>query len=827
MLSHLDRKLWRDLSRMKGQALSVALVMACGLAMLTMSRSLIYSLESTRDEYYEANRFAEVFAHLKRAPNSVAEQAARIPGVAGVEPGIAVGVVLDLPGVDEPCSGVVRSLPDRGEPELNRLYLRSGRWLSPGSRGELLVGEAFANANQMRPGDTLALLLNGRRQEFRVAGIVLSPEFIFESRPGAALPDNRTYGIFWMPYEEVARAFNLYGAFNHLTLRLAPGGMTHGGTGGTPAPLAAASPPSSPASSAVSPSAFLSAPEVVSERAVVAAVDRLLEPYGGRGAYTRRDHPSHIRVSDEIRVLETLSIGFPLVFLSVAAFMTNSVLSRLLNLQREQIAILKAFGFSNRQVVTHYLKFSFVIVAVGLVVGALGGAALGKKLVVMYQMWFRFPDLQFRFAAPALVFASCAGALAAFLGVFSAVRRAARLPPADAMRPEPPANYRPAFVERTGIGRYLSHTFRIAVRNIERRPMQAVFTVAGLALATGILIVPNTFRDSVKHILGLQWDVVERHDIVLGLVDPADTRVQHAFARLPGVLNVEPTRSAPARLRFGHRSRQLGIEGLPAGGVHTRIVDAALRQVPLPESGFVLSTKLAEVLGASVGDEITVEFLEGRRATRRVELAALCDDLAGIGAYMEIRALNRLLDEGRIVTGASFTVDSARRAEFLLALKGVPRVAWVAIKESLRENFARTTAASINLIQSIYLTFATVVAFGVVYNNARISLAERARELATLRVIGFSQREVGAVLVTELVILALIAVPVGLVLGTGFARGIISMVNTETVRLPLVLTPANYAYAALTVTVASTLSALFVLRRLRKLDLVGTLKAPE
>ncbi len=811
MLSHLDRKLWRDLSRMKGQAISVALVMACGLAMLTMSRSLIHSLASTRDEYYEANRFAEVFAHLKRAPNSVAMQVARVPGVAGVQAGISVGVVLDLPGVDEPCSGVVRSLPDHGEPELNRLYLREGRWLSPGSRGELLVGEAFANANRLRPGDALALLLNGRRQEFRVAGIVLSPEFIFESRPGAALPDNRTYGIFWMPYEEVARAFNLYGAFNHLSLRLAPGGAAGMGdrlAGGV--------------SSTTS-----TTPELVSERAVVAAVDRLLEPYGGRGAYTRRDHPSHIRVSDEIRVLETLSIGFPLVFLSVAAFMVNSVLSRLLNLQREQIAILKAFGFSNREVVMHYLKFSFVIVAAGLVVGALGGAVLGKKLVVMYQMWFRFPDLQFRFAAPALVFASCAGALAAFLGVFSAVRRAARLPPADAMRPEPPANYRPAFVERTGIGHYLSHTFRIAVRNIERRPMQALFTVAGLALATGILIVPNTFRDSVKQILGLQWDVVERHDIVLGLVDPADTRVQHAFARLPGVVNVEPVRGAPARLRFGHRSRQLGIEGLPAYGVHTRIVDASLRQVPLPAAGLVVSTKLAEVLGASVGDEITIEFLEGRCQTRRVELVALCDDLAGIGAYMEIRALNRLLDEGQIVTGASFTVDASRRAEFLRALKGVPRVAWVAVKESLRENFARTTAASINLIQSIYLTFATVVAFGVVYNNARISLAERARELATLRVIGFSQREVGAVLVTELVILALFAVPVGLVLGTGFARGIISMVNTETVRLPLVLTSSNYAYAALTVTVASTLSALFVLRRLRKLDLVGTLKAPE
>ena len=788
MLSHLNRKLWRDLSRMKGQAMAVALVMACGLAMLTMSRSLINSLESTRAEYYEGYRFADVFAHLKRAPNSVADRATQIRGVAGVQAGLSVSVTLDIPGLDEPASGQVRSLPDHGEPDLNRLFLRAGRWLAPGGRGELLVGEAFANANQLKPGDHIAMLMNGRRQEFQIAGIVLSPEFIFESRPGAALPDNRTYGIFWMPYEEVAKAFDLYGAFNYLALRLAPG---------------------------------------ASERGVIAAVDRLIEPYGGRGAYGRADHPSHIRVSDEIRVLTALSIGFPLVFLSVAAFMVNAVLSRLLNLQREQIAILKAFGFENRDIVLHYLKFAFVIVAIGLAIGALGGLLLGTKLVVMYKMWFRFPELHFRFDRAALVWASLVGMFAATLGVFNAVRRAAKLPPAEAMRPEPPANYRPALVERTGIAHFLSHTFRIAIRNIERRPMQAFFTVAGLALATGILIVPNTFRDSVKEILGFQWDVLEREDLSIGLIEPASAKVNHLFEQLPGVVSVEPFRSVPVRLRFGHRTRQLGVRGMEAGGIQTRIIDKSLHAIPLPADGIVVSAKLAEVLAARVGDLLTIETLEGKKLERSVRLVGLAEDLAGVTAYMDMHALNRFLEEGDIITGANFTIDAAHRAQFLRELKGIPRVSWVAIKESLRENFRKTTAASINLIQTIYLTFATVVAFGVVYNNARISLAERARELATLRVVGFSQREVGSVLVTELIILALVAVPIGLLLGTGFATGIIRMVNTETVRLPLVLTAHNYATATLIVTVASILSALIVLRNLKQLNLVSALKAPE
>jgi putative ABC transport system permease protein len=788
MYSYLDLKLLRDLRRLKGQVGAVAVVMGCGLAMMIMARSLIHSLESTRLEYYEANRFAEVFAHVKRAPWTLINRIAELPGVAAVQAGISSQVTLDIPGLDEPASGLVRSLPEREVPELNRLFLREGQWLTPGRRGEVLVGEAFANANGLHPGSSIAMLLNGRRESFRIAGIVLSPEFIFESRPGAALPDNRTYGIFWMAYPQLAAAFDLDGAFNEVAMALAPG---------------------------------------ASERAVIAALDRLLTPYGGRGAYGRADHPSHIRVSDEIRVLSTLAVGFPVVFLTVAAFMTNAVLTRLLTLQREQIAILKAFGFANREIVVHYLKFALVIVVIGSILGTLGGIAMGHRLVELYHRFFRFPELGFRLSTPALPIAVFVSAAAAAAGVFSAVRRAAQLPPAEAMRPEPPASHRPALLERTGIGRYLSHTFRIAVRNLERRPMQALFTVAGLSLATGILIVPNCFRDGVDQVMDFQWDTIQRQDLNVGLIEPAAAPVQHTLRQLPGVLSVEPFRGVFVRFRFGHHHRQLVLQGIPAARRHTRIIDSSTRELTLPPAGLVMSVKLAEVLGARVGDPIFVECLEGKRLIRPVPLVGLSDDFSGMVAYMELGALNRLVEEGEMVNGASFNIDPARRAEFLHALKDIPRVSWVAIKNSLRANFRQTTAASINLIQSIYLIFATIVAFGVVYNNAHISLAERARELATLRVVGFSRREVGAVLVTELVLLAVVAVPLGLVLGTGFATAILRQVNTETVRLPLVLTIHNYSFAVATVAIASLISALFVLRRLNRLDLVGALKAPE
>ena len=241
----------------------------------------------------------------------------------------------------------------------------------------------------------------------------------------------------------------------------------------------------------------------------------------------------------------------------------------------------------------------------------------------------------------------------------------------------------------------------------------------------------------------------------------------------------------------------------------------------------MVSAKLAEVLGAAVGDRLTIESLEGRRRVEEVVLAGLAEDFAGIGAYMDLASLNRLMGEGDLINGASFSVAADQRSEFLRALKRIPRLGWVAIIASLRRGFEETTAASIRLIQSIYMIFAIVVAFGVVYNNARISLAERSRELATLRVIGFSQREVGSILVTELVLLAAGAIPLGLLLGTGFAKGILGAVNTETVRMPLILSTSNYAFAITVVVLASTLSAILVLRQLSRLNLVSAMRAPE
>ena len=786
-MSLLDRKLRRDLFGLKSQALAVALVMACGLTMMIMTRSLILSLADTRDAYYRDYRFAEIFVSLKRAPNAVADDLAAIPGVAAVQAGIALQARLDLPGMAEPATGLFLSLPEHGVPVLNRLYLRNGRMLEGRALpGQVLTGEAFAEAHGLKPGDHLAAVLYGRRQNLRLAGIVLSPEYVFEAPPGSALPDNRSYGIFWMPYKELATAANMDGAFNHISFTLTPGAR---------------------------------------EESVIADIDRMLRPYGGHGAYGRESHPSHTRLRDEIRILQGLSVGFPVVFLSVAAFMTNAVMSRQITLQREQIAILKAFGFSNRQIGSHYLKFALVIVLVGTVLGILGGIFLGHRLVEMYHLFFRFPQLDFQLARGVLLIAVVVCIIAAITGVWGAVRAAVSLSPGEAMRPELPANYRPALFERTRMGRSFTPSLRMALRNIERRPVRSLLTSIALALATGILVVPSSFRDGIDYVLDYQWDVIQRQTVFATLIEPGPPQALADLRHLPGVTFAEPVRVASAELRFANYTRRLRVVGLPAKAVLNPVIDAQNRQLVLPAHGIVLSEKLAEVLHVKAGDNLNVSILDGRRPEFVVPVVALSEDFAGTAAYMEINELNRQLGEGDRITGAYLSVASGRWLEFLNAVKETPRTGGIVIKNAIREGFRKTTAESIGLIQKLYLIFATVVAFGIVYNSARISLSERQRELATLRVMGFTQGEVGAVLVGELVILTLLALPFGLLIGSGLASVILKTVNTEFVRLPLILTPANYAFAVLVVTVASLVSATLACRRLNRLDLVGALKA--
>lgn len=787
-MTALDRKALRDLAQARGQMTAVAMIIACGVATFVLSLCTLRTLERARAEFYERCRFAEVFTHVKRAPRSLEERLGRVWGVGRVQTRIVAEATLNVADLPEPATCRLVSLPPGPGPHLNDLYLRSGRRVDPGRRGEAMVAEAFAEAHGLRPGDSVSAVLNGRSQSLHVVGIVLSPEYVFQVRPGEMLPDVKRYGIFWMRYEDLAAAFDMDGAFNDVALTLVRG---------------------------------------ADEQRVIAAIDDVTAAYGGSGAFGRAEHPSDRYISDELRQLRAMGLVMPAVFLAVAAFLLNVVLSRLVQTQREQIAALKAFGYSRGRITAHYLKFAAPVVVGGAALGVVAGARIGRGLAGDYTRFYRFPDFEFSLSGAVVAAAVAVSVLAGAAAVLGAVRRAARLPAAEAMRPEPPAVYRPLVAERLGLHGLLTPAARMVLRNLERRPLRACTSILGVAMAVSTLVVGLFSADVFDFVTEFQFFTAQRQDMTVAFVEPTSGRVAHDLAHLPGVRACETFRSIPARIRFGHRSRRTAVMGLPPVRRFYRLLDRGRREVPLPRDGLVVSAKLAEVLGCRPGDTVVLEVLEGDRRVRRVTLSAVADEFSGTNAYMSASATGAMMREGDAVSGAMLAVDPRRAGELYRVLKRSPRVASVQIKTASLRSFTETLAENIRKMRMFNIAFATIIAVGVVYNAARISLSEHSRELASLRVLGFTRREVSAILLGELAVLTLAAVPLGLALGFVQAGWIISVFSTETLTLPAVVYPRTYGVAMVVTLSAAAACALYVRRRLDHLDLVSVLKSRE
>ncbi len=787
-MNAIDIKLWRELWNMRIQALAIAMVIVSGVAIFIMSLSTYDSLYETRESYYRDNHFADVFASLKRAPLSMVKHIEDIPGVDKVQTRVVTYVNLDITGYDDPVSGHLISLPSNSKGLLNQIFLRDGRLLEQGRDNEIILSEEFADAHALKAGDKLKATINGRSKTLTIVGTGLSPEYIYQIAPGAMFPDYKSYGVMWMAREPLASAYDMQGAFNDVSLTLT---------------------------------------KDANEQDVIAQLDHALKAYGGIGAYARKDQFSNRFLSEELKQLQNMATMFPVIFFGVAAFLLNVVISRLIALEREQIAVLKAFGYSNMDIGLHYSKLVLMITALGILLGIGFGIWMGKAMSGLYMDIYSLPYMHYQLNPNIIASATLVSIFVAMVGTLYAVRRAAKLPPAQGMRPEQPATYRQTIIERLGLQQFFSQPSRMILRHIERRPFKSLLTTLGISMACGIMMVGGFQEGAINEMVEVQYNMSQREDFVTYYSEPTSERSLYSLEGIQGVEYAEGFRHVTAKLKFEHRFYRSSVNGIEPGSQLSRLLDSNLKEINLPKDGVIITDYLAELLHFKPGDMLTIEVLEGSRPTLQVPVIGTAKQYLGLNVYIQRSSLNRLLKEGDVISGAYLKVDEKYQKQAYKKIKNMPRIVGVIEQKSAIEGFYETMENTILFFTFITTLLGGSIAFGVVYNSMRIALSERNRELASLRVLGFKRSEVAYILLGELGLLTLIAIPIGFLIGNGLCAYLAMKFDSDLYRIPLVLEADVYAFAALVVIVSSIISAMMIWRNLAHLDMVAVLKAKE
>ncbi len=787
-MSALHRKLLRDLAGLKGQVAAIAVVIAAGVMTLMIAVTSLDAIQLSMERFYNSHQFADLYANIIRAPEAISERLADIPGISRLETRVVAPVRLEVPDYPDPVRGQILSIPDGRQPGLNRLYLRAGSLPQSGRADQVVISEPFAAAHGLRAGDPLRVIIRGRYETLSVSGIALSPEFVYQVAPTDLLPDYERYAVMWMNRRALSNAFGMDGAFNNVVASLQAG---------------------------------------VNPNEVIDQLDRILAPFGGIGAHGRDELMSHRMLSDEIAQLRVTAIVLPGVFLGVSAFLLSVLMGRIVNTQRQQIAVIKAFGYRDRDLALHYALLTGLIVTVGIVLGVVLGLWAGDAMAALYAEYFRFPETVTRLQARVVAIAVLVSATAAGLGTWRAVAGAVRLPPAEAMRPPAPAVFRQSWFDRSRAGRRLTQTTRIILRNLSRSKWKSAMTVAGIGLSASLLLLGSYQFGAVGHVIDVQYRKVLQKDTHVTFVEPTSARVLAELKAMPGVYYAEGYRSVPVRLRNRHLSERTGIMGLPQNPKLRGLIDVDLQPVTLPDEGLYMTSFLASRLGLRVGDRLSVEIMEGSQRTLELALAGTVDEPLGVSAYMSREALNALMREGPALSGAWLLTDVEARPELYQRLWEASRVAGIGLISEAEDGLRAYLDDTVLVMMAILLLLAGSITFALVYNNARIAFAERERELATLRVLGFSRGQVGWILVGEIALLTLLAIPVGWLLGTLFSWLLSLAFSMDMMRIPFHLTHQTYAFAAAGVVMASSLSVILISRRLGRLDMVSALKGVE
>lgn len=783
----LYRKLFRDLKTMGVQIFTIALLIVGGLSVLVSSWSSYLSLQTAKESFYEQYRFADVFAEVVRAPESLQKQISQLLGVELIETRLIEDGLVEVPNQVEPALGHFISW--RGpQQSLNQIHLRQGRMPEKSSQMEVVVHEAFAEAHHLKMGDHLKIQIGGQQRVLQISGIGLSPEFVYALSPVAPLPDDKHFGVFWMRHQDLQTLMGMDGAFNSLNLKVA---------------------------------------KQTSLSELKRQLDLLLAPYGNIQSYDRSRQMSNIFVEDEIRQQRVMALVMPTIFLAVAMFILNIILSRLISLHRPQIATLKSLGYSAWKLTRHYFQLVTLILLTGILPSLLIGAWIGHWYAGRYAEFFRFPSIDFTLSLSAVGLSILVGLISGWVGAAGSLLKVFSLRPAEALRPPSPPHFQKGLFEKLGLSRRLSLFSKMTLRSLLFRPLRLLLGIIGMALALAILINGSFWTDVIDSIKDRQFYQMRREDLTVRLLHPKEASVFVELHHIPGVIMTEGERAVPIRLLFKNFKKEIAILGWEPNAQLSRVLDEKNNPIQPQKGGVLLSRYFQVEYNLRVGDLVSFKVLQGAQQEFSVPVLGFVEDMIGQQAYATKNDLHQWLQESPVVDTIQLKIDPKFADSIYLNLKSRPEVAAINIRQLLLKSFTETVADMIVTFTIILYAFAVAIAGAVMYNAARISFSERGWELASLRILGFNVGPCFEILWIEIGLQVLLALIPGLALGYALSYLSTQMIHNDTFKFPLVIDLSTYGGAVLMLMLTFLVNGFFLYRHVRLLGFSEALKARE
>ena len=784
VVSVLTTKAIRDIISMRGQLIAIVLLVAAGSATFIMMRSMHASLVGSLADYYRARRYPDLFIDVKQAPNSSLQIIQDLPGVRDVETRIRQRVSIDIPDLDEVASADVLSLPETSA-SLSSLHVVRGRIPDAAAEDHVVVYAPFAEANGLSIGDSITALLNGIRVRLRIAATAISPEFIIIMTPGTMMLDSRRNGVLWMHRDVLASRFSMVGAWN---------------------------------------SAVVDLNECYDPARVKTAIDEAVAHFGAYGVSLRNDQLSHRFITDEIKQNEVSALIIPSIIYGVAIFLLNVSINRLVATQRSIIAILRAFGYTHVVIAAHYVAIALLIVIVGTSLGIAIGYIGGIRLAGWYMEFYRFPRLLFTipFGVSATAFAFAV--FSAFSGAASAVGLVMQLQPADAMRPAAPKQFKPGVVTNITSRFRAQALTRLMLQNIDRRLGRSALVLVMIALATSIIVLSRYMNDAMDTMMRVEFDRALLADATVTFARAVPQGAAQELEVLPGVKNVEPFRMYGVDVLGRKESYRTTLASRSSGSHMMRVTDQYGRIEPLPDNGVIMTNYLARRLGLRVGDTFRLKVLEGASDTITTTLTGTTHEALGSQCYATLGVLSQLRREEPLANGAWIDIEPNDAARLQSMFKDRPAVIGLLFRSVAIKSFTDVYGTNVLVVASYLLVLACLVALGVLYNNARIIIAERSAELASLRIQGFTVVEITKLVLGEQATITLFAVPIGLLLGAYACYAVTSSVEADVLRLPFVISRYTLLVATGVIFIVSVAVAYRIYRMLRSLDLIAVLK---